>query len=299
MWTTFVRDKTKIDYANSIRIRAKLYGARYEKGKHMDKFLEGLEDLRRQLENMNMPIEDADMASIILTAVESTHRTIVRMFNQDGNPPDLNRVLNTLRGEAEIDSAENERNAGKESDEEDKKQIGSMKQGKGKPPQKGKLPKKKGGGKKPYVENRKCHYCGEKGHLQAACRFRLADLKKKQEKSDDEDDSEAGNIPARKNKKSNTVGMMRWTKNSARSESIGMLQAVTDQSILAATTNSHPQEWMLDTGTGVHVCTSDSAFAYLEEDEDMMFLDWKGGSASSDGVGLVRVWTVNSHEDNA
>ncbi|EGZ09053.1 hypothetical protein PHYSODRAFT_407790, partial [Phytophthora sojae] len=106
MWTAFERDKTRRDFANSICIGAKLYGAKYAKGMNMDKYLEDLEDYRRQLENMNDPITDADMASIILTGVEGTHRNVVRMFNRDVNPPDLERVLNTLRSEAEMDEAE-------------------------------------------------------------------------------------------------------------------------------------------------------------------------------------------------
>ncbi|KAG6958557.1 hypothetical protein JG688_00010469, partial [Phytophthora aleatoria] len=79
-WTAFERDKPKRDFANSIRIRAKLYGARFEKGKYMDN-LEDLEDFRRQLDNMNDSISDADI-----------------------------RVLNTLCGEAEMDQAEEEMN---------------------------------------------------------------------------------------------------------------------------------------------------------------------------------------------
>ncbi|EGZ13725.1 hypothetical protein PHYSODRAFT_446813, partial [Phytophthora sojae] len=78
MWTAFERDKTRRDFANSIRIRAKLYGAKYAKGVNMDKYLEDLEDYRRQLENMNDSITDADMASIILTGVEGTHRNVMR-----------------------------------------------------------------------------------------------------------------------------------------------------------------------------------------------------------------------------
>ncbi|POM77327.1 Hypothetical protein PHPALM_5303 [Phytophthora palmivora] len=67
MWTSFEQDKSKRDFANSIRIRAKLYGARLEKGRNMDRYLEELEDYRRQLENMNTAISDNEMASIILT----------------------------------------------------------------------------------------------------------------------------------------------------------------------------------------------------------------------------------------
>ncbi|EGZ14890.1 hypothetical protein PHYSODRAFT_419355, partial [Phytophthora sojae] len=78
MWTAFEREKTKRDFANSIRVRAKLFGAKYTKGTNMDKYLESLEDYRRQLENMNSPISDDEMARIILTSVEETHRNVIR-----------------------------------------------------------------------------------------------------------------------------------------------------------------------------------------------------------------------------
>ncbi|KAG3084279.1 hypothetical protein PI124_g18830 [Phytophthora idaei] len=110
MWTAFERDKTKRDFANSIRIRAKLYGARFEKGKHMDMYLGYLEDFRRQLDNMNDSISDADMASIVLTGVERPHRNDVRMFIRDDKPPNLERVLNTLRGEIQMNLADAEMN---------------------------------------------------------------------------------------------------------------------------------------------------------------------------------------------
>ncbi|KAJ8524360.1 hypothetical protein ON010_g16758 [Phytophthora cinnamomi] len=100
MWTAFVRDKTRREFANSIRIRAKLYDAKFVKGMKMDKYLEDLGDYRRQIEKMNDQIGDAEMASITLTGVEGTHRNVVRMFNRDENPPDLERVLNSLRSEA-------------------------------------------------------------------------------------------------------------------------------------------------------------------------------------------------------
>ncbi|POM65562.1 LOW QUALITY PROTEIN: Hypothetical protein PHPALM_18700 [Phytophthora palmivora] len=155
MWATFVRDKTKRDYAN-IRVRAKLYGARYAIGMNMDKYLEDLEDSRRQLENMNAPIDDSEMTSIILTGVEATHRTVVRMFNRDENPPDLNRVLNTLRGEAEMDKAEEERQTSTSGNDGENQLIGSMKTRKGKQARKGKLPKKIG--KTRYSPNGPTHH---------------------------------------------------------------------------------------------------------------------------------------------
>ncbi|OWZ17883.1 hypothetical protein PHMEG_0008113 [Phytophthora megakarya] len=65
MWTAFEQDKTKHDFANSIRICRKLYE---------------LEDYRRLLENINMRIDDAEMVNIVLTAVGGSHRNCVKRF---------------------------------------------------------------------------------------------------------------------------------------------------------------------------------------------------------------------------
>ncbi|POM60716.1 Gag protein [Phytophthora palmivora] len=77
MWTSFEQDKTKRDFANSIRVRAKLYGARFEKGRNMDRYLEVLKDYRRQLENMNTAISDNEMTgefSKSMACVSSTFK---------------------------------------------------------------------------------------------------------------------------------------------------------------------------------------------------------------------------------
>ncbi|POM66918.1 LOW QUALITY PROTEIN: Hypothetical protein PHPALM_17145 [Phytophthora palmivora] len=128
MWTSFEQGKPKRDFANSIRIRAKPYGARFEKGRNMDRYLEELEDYRRQLENMNTAISGNEMTSIILTKVEGRHRNLVRIFNRDDNPPTLNQALNSLICEAEMDKADNGRI--------NHKQIGSIKNSKNKRPRK-------------------------------------------------------------------------------------------------------------------------------------------------------------------
>ncbi|GMF32743.1 unnamed protein product [Phytophthora fragariaefolia] len=150
-----------------------MYGAKFVKGMKMDKYLEDLEDYRRQLENMNDRIGDAEMASIILTGVEGTHRNVVRMFNRDANPPDLERVLNSLRSEAEMDEAEAENtDTSKKKKDEGDKMIGSVK---GKRAWQGKKQNKVGPGKKAqgsgaWKETRECHFCHKVGHLRAKCR---------------------------------------------------------------------------------------------------------------------------------
>ncbi|GMG14580.1 unnamed protein product [Phytophthora fragariaefolia] len=91
------------------------------------------------------------------------------------------------------------------------------------------------------------------------CRKWLAEQKKKQkaDQSDDEDDSETRGKSAPKKKKNKKVGFMgRWTKPSG---AIGRMRCSSDaaasRQIMACSSDEYTQEWMLDTGTDVHVCT--------------------------------------------
>ncbi|KAJ8566648.1 hypothetical protein ON010_g6474 [Phytophthora cinnamomi] len=95
MWNSFERDKTKRAYASEIRLRRDLYAAKFTVGEDMEKYLERLEDMRRQLANMNAAISDADMVNVILQGVVDSHRNVVRMFNRNSNggvTPDLATV---------------------------------------------------------------------------------------------------------------------------------------------------------------------------------------------------------------
>ncbi|KAE9007217.1 hypothetical protein PF007_g18397 [Phytophthora fragariae] len=109
MWVAFEKDKTKRAFASVIRLRKELYTTIFRVSGDMDKYLEKLEDLHRQLASMNAIITDGEMANIILQGVETTHRSVVRLFNSPNMmgagklEPDLDVVLNTLRGEAERD----------------------------------------------------------------------------------------------------------------------------------------------------------------------------------------------------
>jgi len=147
-----------------IRVRKELYTTMFRVGDGMDKYLERLEDLRRQA-NMNAVIIDGEMAIIILQGMEATHRSVVQLFNSPnmvgaGNlEPDLEVVLNTLRGEAERDKA-----IGRGVKSDDERPVKAMQ---AKPcdhdHQKKKPPG--GGGMKGKKETRTCFYCKKKGHL--------------------------------------------------------------------------------------------------------------------------------------
>jgi len=99
MWSSFEDDKTKRAYGSEIRLRRDLYAAKIEPGESMMTYLDRLEEMRRQLANMNAVIPDADMVNIVLQGVVDSHRNVVRMFNRDGAggaAPDLATVRNVL-----------------------------------------------------------------------------------------------------------------------------------------------------------------------------------------------------------
>ncbi|KAE9265443.1 hypothetical protein PR003_g32455, partial [Phytophthora rubi] len=242
----------------------------------MSKYLDKLEDCRRQLENMGDPINGAEMAKIILTGVEGTHQNVVRMFSHVDEPPELDRVRNTLRGEAEMDKAEaGQSRESIEEEEEGGRLIGSLK--KGKRPWKGK--QKKVGG---VASERKA---------------------KQRDSDDDDDDSETAQPkPKGKQKKSKKIGFVgRWPSDSRTIGMVRLVREVNDSQVddlrvLSCTSKEFTQAWMLDTGTDVHVCTSATSFhGEMEEDRDY-FDDWMGRSNKSDGVGLVRVRTANDFD---
>lgn len=101
MWRAFEADKTKRAFSSVIRLRRKLYTSTVSVGGNMKQWLDDVEGIRRQLENIHEMIPDKEMVNIILQGVEETHRNVVRIFNQqqpDGQPVTLDVVLNILRG---------------------------------------------------------------------------------------------------------------------------------------------------------------------------------------------------------
>ncbi|POM67017.1 Hypothetical protein PHPALM_17046 [Phytophthora palmivora] len=98
MWRTFEAEKTKRAFSSVIRLRRKLYTSTFTVDGNMEEWLDDVEDICRQLENMNEVIPDAEMVNIILQGVEETPRNVVRLFNR-GQPGQsqvtLDVVLNT------------------------------------------------------------------------------------------------------------------------------------------------------------------------------------------------------------
>ncbi|KAG3136631.1 hypothetical protein PI126_g17734 [Phytophthora idaei] len=54
----------------------------------------------------------------------------------------------------------------------------------------------------------------------------------------------------------------------------------------SGTTNC--DDWMADTGAGVHVCTDEADFSSMEKDT-LTFVGWKGDVSSSEASGLVNI----------
>jgi hypothetical protein len=68
MWISFEDDNTKRAYGSEIRLRRDLYAARFESGESMMTYLDRLEEMHRQLANMNAVIPDA------VTGLRATHK---------------------------------------------------------------------------------------------------------------------------------------------------------------------------------------------------------------------------------
>ncbi|KAE8962915.1 hypothetical protein PF005_g30958 [Phytophthora fragariae] len=153
---------------------------------------------------MNAIITDGEMANITLQGVETTHRCVVRLFNQpnmvgaENLEPDLDVVLNTPRGEAERGKSIGD---GVKSDDERPVKAMQAKQW-------GQQKKKpfSGGRKKGKKETRTCYYCKKKGHLRAQCYAYKANQKKV---FGGDDGKSSGNNGSGNNKSPTPSGLMR------------------------------------------------------------------------------------------
>ncbi|ETL80442.1 hypothetical protein L917_19067 [Phytophthora nicotianae] len=90
MWLAFELETTKRNYSNSLFVRKKFYSYEYKAGMDLDKYLDDMEAMRRQLRNMNETISDNEMVKVVLQGVAHEYRGIVRMFDKevrDGNAP--------------------------------------------------------------------------------------------------------------------------------------------------------------------------------------------------------------------
>ncbi|KAE8886485.1 hypothetical protein PF003_g29613 [Phytophthora fragariae] len=305
MWVTFEQEKTRRAFSNALYLRKKLYAHTYKSGMDMDKYLDDMEAMRRQLRNMNDEISDTDMVKLILQGVAFEYRGVVRMFDKnvrDGNMPLLSEVLNTLRSEAEIDKQRN--SIGKKANKSEVAKILQVKQQQQFSGAKGKRRwkqnknanmKKKFKGKDGQAEEetRTCFFCHRPGHLKRDCDEYLD--KQRQKKA------QKNGAPDEKTAAKKRMSLVRWSgAGGGKPSSIGMVR-VNDaddhdgQGTLAAAVHScdaNFDEWMVDTGAGVHVCTDWSAFSSLREDS-VSFIGWQGDTSKSEACRQVNIGTID------
>ncbi|KAE8964363.1 hypothetical protein PR001_g29075, partial [Phytophthora rubi] len=83
------------------------------------------------------------------------------------------------------------------------------------------------------------------------------------------------------------MSLIRWSgAGGGKPSSIGMV-TMSDASTAPC------DEWMVDTGAGVHVCTDWSAFASMKEDT-LTFVGWKGDVSSSEACGQVSICATDA-----
>ncbi|KAE9171394.1 hypothetical protein PF005_g27158 [Phytophthora fragariae] len=290
MWVAFELEKTKRNYSNSLFVRKKFYAYDYTHGMDMDQYLDEMEAMRRQLRNLNEIISDAEMVKVILQGVAYEYRGIVLMFDKDvrdGNTPLLADVLNTLRSEAELDKQRSSSRkkgatpteAGKILQVQQQQQQGGS--GKRKWKQKTGNKKKFKGKDGEFVETRTCHFCKKPGHLKRDCDEFLEKQRLKQQNAVGSAAKDGGK------KKGASMSLIRWSgAGGGKPSSIGMV-TMSDASTAPC------DEWMVDTGAGVHVCTDWSAFASMKEDT-LTFVGWKGDVSSSEACEQVSICATDA-----
>ncbi|KAE8981750.1 hypothetical protein PR003_g17828 [Phytophthora rubi] len=230
------------------------------------------------------------MVKVILQGVAYEYRGIVRMFDKDvrdGNTPLLADVLNTLRSEAELDK---QRSASRKKSAQPAEavKILQMQQqqqqgGSGK-----RKWKQKGGGKKKfkgengeYVETRTCHFCRKPGHLKRNCHEFLEKQRLKKQNEGKFAGKDGGK------EKGASLSLIRWSgAGGGKPSSIGMAMACDTEVV-------NCDEWMVDTGAGVHVCSDWTAFTSMKEDT-LTFVGWKGDIGRSEAFGQVTICATDT-----
>ncbi|KAE8913790.1 hypothetical protein PF005_g24125 [Phytophthora fragariae] len=284
IWVAFELEKTKRNYSNSLFVRKKFYAYDYTHGMDMDQYID-VEAMRRQLRNLNEIISDAEMVKVILQGMAYEYRGIARMFDKDvrdGNTPLLANVLNTLRSEAELDK-QRSTSRKKSAQPAEAAKIIQMQQQQQQGGNGTRKWKQKGGGKKKfkgengeYIETRTCHFCNKPGHLKRNCHEFLEKQRLKKQNEGKFAGKDGGK------EKGASVSLIRWSgADGGKPSSIGM-------AIACDTEAANCDEWVVDTGAGVHVCTDWTVFTSMKEDT-LMFVGWKGDVSRSETFGQVTI----------
>jgi hypothetical protein len=100
MWEALVNYKTKRGHANYLLVMSKLYNDKHEAGKDVEKWFLEMKRLRRQLNDFNQPMADAQFAQVLQIGLSDTHRELIRHFETQvrlgHQAPTSNEVINAV-----------------------------------------------------------------------------------------------------------------------------------------------------------------------------------------------------------
>ncbi|GMF56114.1 unnamed protein product [Phytophthora fragariaefolia] len=212
-------------------------------------------------------ISDDEMARLLLMGVAVTHQDLVEQFDlptRQGNPPTLQHVTNALRSR----------------DERDKMVIGSPDSGVAMSMNSGGDGRGAGGGRGGRGSGGRgggrkwlpmCYHCKKKGPLKRGCyHYKNEQAKVKAESKN----TEVKPAESKEKKKSKVIEHMKFLHNGDNDNSdsedddlVGMVQS--------ARISRNASEWMLDTGTTTHVCTSCDRFVSQKKSK-ATFKVWDG-----------------------
>ncbi|KAE9236004.1 hypothetical protein PF005_g1215 [Phytophthora fragariae] len=301
MWETLVSDYTQRDFSYAVLLRRQLYQCFHEQDQLMADYLRTMTHMRQQLRNVGSEhaISDDEMARLLLMGVAMTHRELVEQFDlptRQGSPPTLQQVTNALRSRDECDRMANGNQGGGV--------VMNMNTG--------------GGGSRGYAGNNgggvgghagnssgqgdrggrkslpKCNHCKKPGHLKRDC----YQYKNKQAKVKAGQSSDVKKKAWSKNKTKKEPGVIEHMEflhngdeDSSGSEEdsiIGMFQPTI--------VSKNACEWMLDTGTSMHVCINRDIFV-TQKQSKTTFRVWDVQVTRGVMSGQVVIYTKNQNSD--
>lgn len=250
----------------------RLYANDYTREKSMGVWLAEMEKFRRDLQHYNQGIPDEEFARILLGCVMKTHREVVRQYSQllfntlGGNGPprvSFDQVMNALRSDDDMDlragsvapaaaiASQTKLGKGRKNKQRGQKQVNAGKQQN----QNNQQAQKKEQGTK-----RKCYVCGDPGHIAATCPKRVG-----------ADESESVSLEKR-----------RWQnrKKVNNEENAELFALCVAPQLSTVQASDWVIEWILDSGSDVHVCCDRNLLSSIQEDPVTQIEAWNGSVSS-------------------